>query len=129
MAATCSRCSVILHSFPDADDAEVDPERCRYRTLTVGTVHLGTVRPPLSSGGRRLSFHSTPAPSIVWSSTRVELGSASFDTGARMDRSSHRFTLAMIAVLAIPPRPAGAEPGAARLVGPFTRDDYPQAVI
>src|SRR5438034_4071627 len=51
MAATCSRCSVILHSFPEADDAEVDPERCRYRTLTVRTVHLRPVQPPLSSGG------------------------------------------------------------------------------
>jgi len=46
-----------------------------------------------------------------------------------MAGARHRFALPVIAVLAILAPPAGAEPGAARLVGPFTRDDYPQAII
>src|SRR5438128_426131 len=48
---------------------------------------------------------------------------------ARMARPLRRCALALMALLPTFGHSAGAEPGAARLVGPFTRDDYPQAII
>src|SRR5437667_11997375 len=48
---------------------------------------------------------------------------------ARMARPRRRCALALMALLQTFGHSAGAEPGAARLVGPFTRDDYAQAII
>ena len=46
-----------------------------------------------------------------------------------MARSPHRFVRFLVALLVILACPDGAKPEAAQLVGPFTRDDYPQAII
>src|SRR5256885_16433141 len=48
---------------------------------------------------------------------------------ARMTRPLRRCALVLMALLPTFGHSAGAELGAAQLVGPFTRDDYPQAII
>ena len=46
-----------------------------------------------------------------------------------MGRASRRLALRAIVLLGTITRCAGAEPVGARLVGPFAKDEYPQAVI
>src|SRR5205823_2785837 len=90
MAATCSRCSVILHSFPEPDGAKVGPERRRCITLTVGECTFVPSGPRCQAGrvamlaavparGRASRFYGQPptaAGSCAQSASEVTVSGA-----------------------------------------------------